>query len=137
MYPHGIPLPFRVSQELAKATNDWVWCGAAIEGLASAKVLEPPPTRGGETTTATTAPGQAAGQLQRRGRSTGSVIGASGGIGAGAASLGGPAGTTAVSSGWPSWEVLRSRGVETDVRELMAEARACYKKKGGVLAMQV
>ena len=124
-----------MSQELAKATNDWVWCGAAIEGLASAKVLEPPPTSGGEVTAA--AAGQAAGQLQRRGRSTGSVVGASGGIGAGAASLGGPAGTTVASSGWPSWEVLRSRGVETDVRELMAEARACYKKKGGVLAMQV
>ena len=139
VYPIIIP-PFRVSQELAKATNDWVWCGAAIEGLASAKVLEPPPNGGGEAT-ATTASGQAAGQLQRRGRSTGSVVGASGGIaagpaGAGAASLGGPVAAT-VASGWPSWEILRSRGVEADVRELMAEARACYKKKGGVLAMQV
>lgn len=41
------------------------------------------------------------------------------------------------SGAWPSWEVLRSRNVEGEVRELLADARACYKRKGGVLAMQV
>lgn len=111
---------FRVSQELAKATNDWVWCGAAIEGLASAKVLELPvghSAAGGDA---------GVGGLQhRRGRSN-SI--------SGVAPLGG---TSVGVSGWPTWELLRSRGVEADVKDLMAEARVCYKKKGGVLAMQV
>ena len=125
----------RVSQELAKATNDWVWCGAAIEGLVSAKVLETPwglssATGGSASTSASVGAAAAAatagqGHHQRRGRSISSAVPAGGSGGA-------PS-----SSGWPSWEALRTRGVEADVRELLAEARACYKKKGGVIAMQV
>ena len=105
----------RVSQELAKATSDWVWCGAAIEGTASAKVLELPAAQAqgdgggslhhGSSTTQ---------QSHRRGRSEStSGSGSAGGWTLATGTL-----TSVSSGGWPSWESLRSRGVEAEVRHI-------------------
>ena len=35
------------------------------------------------------------------------------------------------------WEILRRSGVDTEVRELLDTARQWYKKKGGVVALQI
>jgi hypothetical protein len=35
------------------------------------------------------------------------------------------------------WAVLRGAAIEDEVRELLAESRALYKKKGGVVSCQV
>jgi hypothetical protein len=40
-------------------------------------------------------------------------------------------------SGPAAWAVLAAADLEGEVRELLAEARAWYKKKGGALVLQV
>ena len=64
------PSSHRVSQELAKATNDWVWCGAAMEGSASSRLLEALSSGGGDeaSASASAAPGHPSQHLHRHTR---------------------------------------------------------------------
>ncbi|GLI65614.1 hypothetical protein VaNZ11_009180 [Volvox africanus] len=147
---------YRAAQELAKVCSDWVWYGVALEGIAAARIHE--------VITGSGASGLGSGGLEAvsagdtggsgSSSSTAAAPAGSGGRGGGG---GGGTGKVPLTTGRTrdggrfggggsnpngymtaaKWELLRRSDAEALVRECFADARAAYKKKGGVATLQV
>ncbi|GAX75493.1 hypothetical protein CEUSTIGMA_g2936.t1 [Chlamydomonas eustigma] len=145
--PQDALINFKVAQDLSRATGDWVWCGAAMEGTVAARLLDltPQPTAlqpTSSTSPATLSSPKAASEPSEVLHSAVSkaLPGQAGQSGLPhSASRSSPKSNnfSTTASGWPSWTLVLSRGIESELKELMLEARACYKKKGSVAVMQV
>eukprot|EP00798_Chlamydomonas_sp_ICE-L_P005285 gene5285-18531_t len=109
---------YRSCIELAKASNDYVWHASALEGLAHARMLS----------------ALNAAHVHMRLASAGTgVLPSPGGPRPRAAGGGVQEGM----DGEHVWALMKQQGVEEEVRALFVEARSWYRKKGGVLPMQI
>ncbi|GIM11324.1 hypothetical protein Vretimale_14852 [Volvox reticuliferus] len=154
--PRDAAANYRAAQEIAKICSDWVWYGVALEGIAAARVHEvitgsgasglgsggleavsAGDTGGSGSSSSTAAAAAASGGRGGGGGGTGKVLMATGRARDGARIGGGGGSNTNGYMTAAKWDLLRRSDAESLVRECFADARAAYKKKGGVAALQI